>query len=261
MDGRTLARNYKEKLSGFPGWEQAAHASDYVLLPGNMGESLSIDESMHQNDLFTFLSNKDGHGRKGTLIAAVRGTRVVDVTSRLMEIQEADRLNVKEVTMDFSDSMYNIVRNVFPNAMITVDCFHLVKRACDGLDEMRMRLKREAVSEMNREKRRFDGMRIRRKKANAAYRKKHPLKSGETRGRKKGAREREVQAGGAGERRHEGRAFHPRPLPALKIRRPVERFAKEEGGPALRHSPRDWTGALPDMLAAQHIQKQEEREG
>ena len=40
-----------------------------------MGEKLSIDESMHQKDLFTFLSNKDGHGKKGTLIAAIRGTK------------------------------------------------------------------------------------------------------------------------------------------------------------------------------------------
>ena len=75
INGRTLEKNYKEHLSGFRRWEQAAHASDWILLPENMGENLSIDESMHQNDLFTFISNKDGHGRKGTLIAVVRGTK------------------------------------------------------------------------------------------------------------------------------------------------------------------------------------------
>ena len=39
-----------------------------------MGDYLSIDESMHGKDLFTFFSDKDGHGKRGTLIAAVRGT-------------------------------------------------------------------------------------------------------------------------------------------------------------------------------------------
>lgn len=38
------------------------------------------DETALQHDLFTFLSNKDGHGRKGTLVDAVKGTTVADVT-------------------------------------------------------------------------------------------------------------------------------------------------------------------------------------
>lgn len=41
------------------------------------------DETAQQHDLFTFLSNKDGHGRKGTLVAAVKGTTVADVTRHL----------------------------------------------------------------------------------------------------------------------------------------------------------------------------------
>ncbi len=41
------------------------------------------DETALQHDLFTFLSNKDGHGRKGTLVAAVKGTTVADVARHL----------------------------------------------------------------------------------------------------------------------------------------------------------------------------------
>ena len=52
-----------------------------------MGEQLSIDESMHAKDLFTFLSNKEGHGKKGTLIAAVRGTKASEVAAILMKIE------------------------------------------------------------------------------------------------------------------------------------------------------------------------------
>lgn len=42
--------------------------------------------------------------------AAVRGTKASVVVEVLMRIPEEKRLAVKEVTMDYSDSMYSIVR-------------------------------------------------------------------------------------------------------------------------------------------------------
>ena len=127
-----------------------------MLLVQNMGEKLSIDESMHQKDLFTFLSNKDGHGKKGTLIAAIRGTKASVVAEHLMKIPEDKRLAVKEVTMDYSDSMYSIVTQVFPNADIVIDCFHVMKNQLDGLDAIRMRFKRKAIAEQSKEKKEFN---------------------------------------------------------------------------------------------------------
>ena len=52
-DGKYLGRVYKEHLSDFRQWEQKAHAGEWVLLDGNMGERLSIDETTLHNDLFT----------------------------------------------------------------------------------------------------------------------------------------------------------------------------------------------------------------
>lgn len=89
----------------------------WVLLPENMGKHLSIDETLLHEDLRTFLTNKDGHGMHGTLIASVSGTKASDVIEILMKLPEKKRLEVEEVTMDFSDSMYAIVSAVFPNAM------------------------------------------------------------------------------------------------------------------------------------------------
>ena len=79
IDGDNLERAYKHHLSGYPEWDQQEHASDWMLLPDNLGENLSIDETSLQDDLFTFLSNKDGHCRQGNIIAAVRGTKAEDV--------------------------------------------------------------------------------------------------------------------------------------------------------------------------------------
>ncbi len=185
IDGRTLQSNYKWHLSDFEDWSQKDHACDWVLLEHNMGTHLSIDETKLCQDLFTFLSNKDGHGKHGSLIAAVRGTTAADVTEQLMKIPEESRMKVEEVTMDFSDSMYAIVTKAFPNATIVIDCFHIMQRAGEALEEMRLKLKRLAQAEQRKEERKHKA----RLKRNAAqrryYRKRHPKKyKGKKRGRK-----------------------------------------------------------------------------
>ena len=151
IKGSTLSRNYKESLSDFGDWSQKGHSADWVLLAANIGGFLSIDETTIGDDVYTILSNKDGRGRKGTLVAVVKGTKA-DVVSRiLMMIPLSERGEVKEVTMDFSDSMYAIVKACFPNATVVIDCFHIVQRLCEALDEMRLRFKRLAVTNTKKE--------------------------------------------------------------------------------------------------------------
>lgn len=152
VDAGSFRRNYKEVLSGFNQWEQKDHASDWILLPKNCGTRLSIDETSLHDDLFTILSNKDGHGKSGTIVAMVRGTKASDVIAQLMKLPQEQRLAVTEVTMDFSDSMMRIVRAVFPNAMIIIDCFHIIKRCGEAVEEIRLKEKRNAVKEQNKAK-------------------------------------------------------------------------------------------------------------
>lgn len=176
-DGKYLGRAYKEHLSGFDDWEQKGHADEWVLQEGNMGERLSIDETMLHHDLFTFLSNKDGHCRKGTLVVAVKGTTVADVTKHLDKIPEESRMKVREVTMDFSDSMMGIVRKEFPQAEIVIDLFHVMQLyGTKGLDAMRMKLKRANTAEVKREEREFRKRQGRNAKNRKKYREKHPPK-------------------------------------------------------------------------------------
>ena len=185
IDGDNLERAYKHHLSGYPEWGQLEHAGNWMLLPDNLGERLSIDETSLQDDLFTFLSNKDGHCKQGTIIAAVRGTKAEDVINVLMQLPEEDRLKVKEVTMDLSTSMQDIITAAFPNATIVLDCFHVIKRCNDAIEEMRLKAKRDAQVDNRREERKFRE----RKKRNAYhrkwYRKTHPKTyEGKVRGRK-----------------------------------------------------------------------------
>src|SRR5574344_1754260 len=56
IDGDELERSYKHHLSDYAEWEQRDHASNWMLIEDNLGENLSIDETMLQEDLVTILS-------------------------------------------------------------------------------------------------------------------------------------------------------------------------------------------------------------
>lgn len=76
VNGDNFDRSYKNVLSGFSQWDQLAHAEDWALLAENMGTHLSIDETSINHELYVFLSNKDGQGKKKTLIAYVKDLKV-----------------------------------------------------------------------------------------------------------------------------------------------------------------------------------------
>lgn len=87
--------------------------------------------------------------------------------------------------MDFSDSMYSIAKQCFPNATIVIDCFHIIKRLCEGLESMRLKFKRLAVTENKKEAAAFAKNEERKARKRARYRKNHKKNPKENRGRKR----------------------------------------------------------------------------
>lgn len=147
IDGDLLERHYKEVLSGYYEWEDRPHADKYLVFPENFGSHMSIDEtSTKDGELFTILSNKDGHGRKGSIAAIVRGTRTEDVSSAIKLVPELIRKQVGEVTLDFSPGMESIVHACFPWAYKTLDRFHMQRMALDAVQNQRRKYLREAMS-------------------------------------------------------------------------------------------------------------------
>lgn len=155
INGSTFAKRYKDTLSNFEGWSQKRHAAEWVLLPQNAGTELGIDETSLQGELYTILHNKDGHGRKGSIVAVAKGTNPADVLRVLMKLPAEERGQVKSVTMDLSDCMRAIVREAFPQAMVIRDCFHVVRRGGESCEEIRLRQKRDAVRKQKKEKAEF----------------------------------------------------------------------------------------------------------
>lgn len=142
MNGKLLNSQYKEHFSNFREWDQLEHASEYLIYPENIGPHLSIDEScLSSGEVYTFLTNKDGHGGPGTLVAVIHGTKAETVIGVIEKISLYKRLQVKEITLDLSSSMMLIARTVFPQARITNDRFHVQKLYYDAIDELRVSLR------------------------------------------------------------------------------------------------------------------------
>jgi transposase len=137
-----LNHHYKDKVSGFKTWDQKEHALEYLLFPENIGTSLSIDEvSLSKGELYTFVTNKDGKGKQGTIVACIEGTKAQDIRSVLEKIPIDKRLIVSEVTLDMAANMEAGVRAAFPNSKFVTDRFHVVKLALDTLQHIRVKQK------------------------------------------------------------------------------------------------------------------------
>ena len=76
IDGDEFGRAYKDHISGFRTWTELDHADEWLIFPQNIGPHVSIDETcLSTGEVYTIVSNKDAHGRKGCIIAIVKGTK------------------------------------------------------------------------------------------------------------------------------------------------------------------------------------------
>ena len=152
VDGKRLEEQYAGHLSGFAHWEHAGHAENWLLFPDNVGEHLSIDEtSLSRGELYTVLTNKAAKGRKGALVAIVKGTESESVIGVLQRIAERTRKKVREVTLDLAPTMARIVKRSFPRAKLVSDRFHVQQLANEAVQEIRIRHRWDAIEQENME--------------------------------------------------------------------------------------------------------------
>ncbi len=152
MDGKRLQEQYAAHLSGFTSWDQLEHAQKWILFSENIGERLSIDEtSLSNGELYTVLTNKAAKGKKGALVAMIKGTVSDTVIEILNKIPEVKRKKVKEVTLDLAPTMERIVKKSFPKAKLVSDRFHVQQLASDAVQEIRIKHRWEAIEEENKE--------------------------------------------------------------------------------------------------------------
>jgi transposase len=147
IDGDQFGQQYKDHLSDYHSWDQKAHCKQWILYPQNLGPYLSIDEtSLSNGELYTILTNKDGKGQKGTIVAMIQGTDSEKIIPIIKQVSRRERVKVKEVTLDMAGSMKKIVKSCFPEATMVIDRFHVQKLAYDAIQEMRIAHRWDAIN-------------------------------------------------------------------------------------------------------------------
>lgn len=151
VDGKQLSQQYKLHLSNFTSWDQLSHASEYVVFPENISHSVSMDEvCLSQGELYTIVTSKSAKGKKGALVAIVKGTKSDFVIEKLKLISTTKLLSVKEITIDLSPTMNLIAESVFPSAEIVSDRFHVQKLMNEAVSDLRVSYRWESIEKENK---------------------------------------------------------------------------------------------------------------
>jgi transposase len=146
IKGKSFQRQYKEKISTYKSWTQKNHAEDYILNNNNISSSLAIDETALTNgELYTIVTNKGAKGKKGSIVAMVKGTVSSNVIDILMKIPRRLRDKVQEITLDMAASMNLIAKTCFRKATLVTDRFHVQKLAFDAVQEVRIKHRWEEI--------------------------------------------------------------------------------------------------------------------
>ena len=129
---------------------EKAHVSDetainifdrYVNLPrGKLSKVISIDEcyNKHQFDkpysciIFDFLNTK--------IIDVIEDRSKLNLSHYFSKISREERENVQYVVIDMWEPYLDVVSIYFPNAVVAIDSFHVIKEIGFALDKVRRRI-------------------------------------------------------------------------------------------------------------------------
>lgn len=111
-----------------------------------------MDETcLSQGELYTIVTNKEARGKKGSLIAMMKGTKSENIINYLHRLPRSQRLKVKEITIDLSPTMKRIAQRAFPNATIVSDRFHVQKLINEAINDLRVNYRWKAIDDENLE--------------------------------------------------------------------------------------------------------------
>jgi transposase len=105
--------------------------------------------SLSKGELYTFITNKNGKGKKGTLVGSIKGTKSQDIIDVISRIALEKRKLVKEIILDMANNMQLAARMVFPEAKLVTDRFHLVKLVLEALQHLRISYRWQEIEKEN----------------------------------------------------------------------------------------------------------------
>lgn len=161
IKAKTLFYWYKEYLSGYRQqvaegkWgEKKIHVVDKetgeiikekpvpIAKEENMGTHMTVDEKQIGKKMYTIMTNV-----KTGKIALLAQSQKSDELKEAVENYFPDKLNeVKSVSCDMSPTYIKFCKEVFPNAPIVIDKFHVVMHLLDALQQVRKQIKTKCVN-------------------------------------------------------------------------------------------------------------------
>ena len=100
--------------------------------------------------MYTILTNKAAHGRKGAIVGIVKGVSSDVVSDIFRRLPFKCRILVKTITTDLSSAMMLTVRKCFPAAKLINDRFHVQQLMSEAVDQIRIRLRWQVLDEENK---------------------------------------------------------------------------------------------------------------
>lgn len=120
--------------------------------PKQLPQTLCIDE--FKGDSGTWIPEKKrwkctkyhcniADGDSGVVIDVLPSIRADDIISYFLQYNLQERQAVKYFCCDMHNGYYNVARHCFPNAVICIDMFHVVKLLNDAMDAVRRRIQND----------------------------------------------------------------------------------------------------------------------
>jgi transposase len=147
-----VRKNYKKHWINYATWEKKLHYREDMVYPGNISESVTIDElNLSKGELYTCITSKGRQQRNGTIIAFIVGSNSDDIIHSGLLIPESERIKVKEISLDMAATMRLAATTLFPNARLVTDRFHVVKLVLEALQSIRIEYRWESIEQENKE--------------------------------------------------------------------------------------------------------------
>lgn len=105
---------------------------------------------MSKGELYTFVTSKQGRGKKKSLVAVVKGTKSQDIIDTVSKIPLVKRKEIKTITLDMAANMQSAARMCFPEADLITDRFHVVRLVTEALQHLRIKYRWEEIEKENK---------------------------------------------------------------------------------------------------------------
>ena len=119
--------------------DRPEHLPHILCVDEFKGNSGSYTPGRQKRDTRKFLTNITD-GDQHVLIDVLPFIKGSEVGDYFMDYSLQERNRVKYFSCDMSNSYISVAKRCFPNALICIDLFHIVKRLNDAMDDIRIRV-------------------------------------------------------------------------------------------------------------------------